>query len=305
MFDQISSLFNLLWEPLTFIGHEGKRIYWPYLLSGFAIAVTASYRRFGSVKRAVFEGLAARHWWSASTLVDLQWVVLNHVLRVLVLLPLIGGQLGLAMVVNRGLYSHFGAGNYLSWGVVETSVLLTISIFVLEDFTRFCVHCLYHKVPVLWRFHAVHHSAAVLTPLTLYRIHFVEMFINSCRSLLVIGGVSGVFIFIFDGSISLVQVMGVSVFTMLFNLAGANLRHSHVWVGFGPLERWIISPAQHQIHHSIKPDHLDSNFGATLAVWDRWLGTWISSKEESVENVGLPGPSRKQRFLRHLTGIQT
>ena len=303
MHDQITSLFNLLWEPLTFFGDEGKRIYWPYLLSALVIAVIISYLRLGSVKSAVREGLALRHWWSTSTLVDLQWVVLNHVLRVLIVVPLIGGQLGLAMVINRWLYAHFGAGNYLAWGVLETSILLTIVIFLLDDFTRFFVHYLYHKVPLLWRFHAIHHSAAVLTPLTLYRIHFVEMFINSCRSLLVVGGVSGLFIYVFDGSVSLVQVMGVSVFTMVFNLAGANLRHSHVWVGFGPVERWLISPAQHQIHHSIKPEHLNSNFGATIAIWDRWLGTWISSKEQSVEQIGLIGPPRKQHFFRHLTGI--
>jgi sterol desaturase/sphingolipid hydroxylase (fatty acid hydroxylase superfamily) len=301
--DQLSSLLNLLWEPLTFFSNEGMRIYWPYLLSGFAIALPVSYLRSGNVKRAVSEGLGLKHWWSASTLVDLQWVVLNHVLRVLVIVPLIGGQLGLAMLINRWLYAHFGAGNYCAWGVLETSALLTFTIFLLDDFTRFCVHYLYHKVPLLWRFHAIHHSAATLTPLTLYRIHFAEMFVNSCRSLLVIGSVSGVFIYVFDGSISLVQVMGVSVLTMLFNFAGANLRHSHVWIGFGPVERWLISPAQHQIHHSIKPGHLDSNFGATLAIWDRWLGTWIRSKGESVENIGLSGPPRKQSFFRDLTGI--
>jgi sterol desaturase/sphingolipid hydroxylase (fatty acid hydroxylase superfamily) len=303
VFDQLSSLLNILWEPLTFFGNEGMRIYWPYLLSGFAIAVTVGYRRLGSVKAAVRDGLALQHWWSASTLVDLQWIILNHVLRVLVVVPLIGGQLGLAMLVNGWLYSAFGAGNYLAWGVLETSVLLTITIFLLDDCTRFFVHYLYHKVPLLWRFHAVHHSAAVLTPLTLYRIHFIEMFINSCRSLLVIGSVSGVFIYVFDGSVSLVEVLGVSVFTMLFNLAGANLRHSHVWLGFGRAERWFVSPAQHQIHHSIKSAHLDSNFGASLAIWDICLGTWISSRGESVEDIGLPGERGGQHFFRHITGV--
>jgi sterol desaturase/sphingolipid hydroxylase (fatty acid hydroxylase superfamily) len=147
-------------------------------------------------------------------------------------------------------------------------------------------------VPLLWRFHAIHHSAEVLTPLTLYRVHFIELFINSCRSLLVIGGVSSAFIYVFDDSISLLQVMGVSVFTMLFNLAGANLRHSHVWVGFGIAEHWFISPAQHQIHHSTKPVHRNCNFGAILAIWDRWLGTWIGSKGGRSNRLGSPGTPR-------------
>lgn len=298
-----ASIVNLLWEPLTFIAHEEKRIYWPYLLSGFAIAITVTYLRLGNVRMAFREGLGLRHWFNASSLVDVQWIVLNHVLRVLVVVPLIGGQLGLAMIINHWLYAALGPGNYLSWGIVATSALLTITIFLLEDFSRFCLHYLYHKVPWLWRFHAIHHSAEVLTPLTLYRMHFVEMFINSCRSLLIIGTVSGVFIYVFDGTVSLAQVMGVSIFTMLFNMAGANLRHSHVWVGFGAAERWIISPAQHQIHHSTHPAHLDSNFGATLAIWDRWMGSWISSKEEQVEQIGLPDATSSQSLLRQLKGI--
>ena len=75
-----------------------------------------------------------------------------------------------------------------------TSVLFTLAVFIFEDFSRFLVHYLYHKVPLLWRFHAIHHSATVMTPLSLYRIHFIEMAINSCRSLLLIGGLSGILI---------------------------------------------------------------------------------------------------------------
>ena len=54
----------------------------------------------------------------------------------------------------------------------------------------------------------------------------------------------------------------------------ANLRHSHVWITYGRImERLLISPAQHQIHHSKNKVHFDRNFGVVLAIWDGMFGT--------------------------------
>ena len=176
-------------------------------------------------------------------------------------------------------------------------------IFLAEDFTRFFMHYLYHKVPLLWRFHAIHHSAEHMTPLTLYRIHTIEMILNSCRSLFVIGGISGVFVYVFNGQIQPYTILGVGAFSLLFNLAGANLRHSHVWLGFGRLERWFISPAQHQIHHSSAREHWDKNFGASLAVWDRMFGCWVASKDEVVPRFGIHNKAVEQKISRQLLGL--
>jgi predicted lipoprotein len=57
-----------------------------------------------------------------------------------------------------------------------------------------------------------------------------------------------------------------------WTLLGANLRHSHVWLSYGPrMERILLSPAQHQVHHSVDPRHYDRNYGTILSLWD-WLG---------------------------------
>ena len=74
----------------------------------------------------------------------------------------------------------------------------------------------------------------------------------------------------------------------LFNIFGANLRHSHIWFSWGDkLENWFISPAQHQVHHSDNPKHFDTNLGSALAVWDRLGGTLIKASEAGKINIGV------------------
>lgn len=258
-------------------------MYWLYLLSGLAIAVLYQGRTGSGIRQLV----QWRAWLTRSTLIDLQWLVSNHIVRVALVVPLLGGQIALAMAINRTLYGWFGLGDFFQLGALATTAAFSITLFLAEDLSRFLLHYAHHHVPFLWRFHAVHHGATSLTPITLYRIHTVEMCLASGRSLIVTGGVSGIFIYVFSGPIGPAEIMGVSIFTMLFNLAGANLRHSHVWVGFGRVEKWFISPAQHQMHHSEAAAHRDINLGATLAIWDRLLKCWRPSRGEHVTHYGL------------------
>jgi len=69
----------------------------------------------------------------------------------------------------------------------------------------------------------------------------------------------------------------------------SNLRHTHVWVSFGPVwSRYFISPAQHQIHHSADEKHFHTNIGWAFAIWDRLFGTLYvpEGKEEITYGLG-------------------
>ncbi|SMN16948.1 Sterol desaturase [uncultured Candidatus Thioglobus sp.] len=62
----------------------------------------------------------------------------------------------------------------------------------------------------------------------------------------------GIFYFYFSDRVELYKVFGASVVVFVFHGLGSNLRHSHVWIKYYPwLERILISPAQHQVHHSL------------------------------------------------------
>lgn len=164
--------------------------------------------------------------------------------------------------------------------------LFTLTLFVVSDFTRYWLHRLLHMIPWLWEFHKVHHSAKVLTPMTFYRVHPVENLLFGFRYALSIGVVSGVFMYLFGAFVGIVEVVGANLFVYLFALAGSNLRHSHIKLGYPKMvENILISPYQHQLHHSAAYTH--KNFGGYLAVWDKAFGTHQSSQGIDIKKIGL------------------
>jgi len=303
MMEELQQLLFIGLESVQYLLDPQKRIYWIYLFSSAVIAVGLAMVRRENLSQQLTKALSWKLWFHPSSRIDFYWFFLNHILRIVLVVPVLGGGVTLAITINRVLYGWFGVGDFWQLPEMTVTVLFTLVLFLAEDFSRFFVHYLYHKVPFLWRFHAIHHSATILTPMTLYRIHWAEMLVNSIRSLLVIGFVSAMFIYFFDNRIHPYMVFGATITAFLFNMAGSNLRHSSVWLGFGYFERWVVSPAQHQIHHSVAPEHIDKNFGATLAVWDRLFGSLMMSHNTKVEAYGLAGKKVEQRFLSQQGGL--
>lgn len=228
-------------------------------------------------------------WWSSSAKADYAIFLINK-LAFLFLAPLLLTQLVVATWLFELLHEVVGTRLIIGEGWPDGSViaLFTICYFLLDDFARFYVHKLLHEVPFLWAFHKVHHSARTLTPMTVFRTHPVEGIIFALRSVIVQAIVMAVFIFFFGGRVDLYTVLGVGVFTLLFNLMGSNLRHSHVGLRYWAwLENVLISPAQHQIHHSVEPKHFDKNYGVVLAIWDRMGKSLVISSEGECLEFGL------------------
>lgn len=283
-------MWDLLLAPLSAPLDPSKRLFWGCLLSSLvlaSVAVTVHSRRFDL--RAQLRALFDRHYWlNRSTLQDVGLMFLNSTIRVLVLVPIVGSHLALTLATGRFLQANLGDAPSLALPWFAIATVYGLTFFVAEDASRFGLHLAMHRCPLLWRFHRVHHSAPTLTPLTLFRQHPVEQALYFARGTLVFGVVSGFFIWLFGRHLTTFDILGVDLLGFLFNMAGANLRHSHVWLSFGPLERWFVSPAQHQLHHS--RDHDNVNLGSHLAIWDRLLGTSrrAGAKQELV--FGLPEP---------------
>ena len=164
----------------------------------------------------------------------------------------------------------------------------TISITVLKDFTSYVTHLLQHKIPFLWEFHKIHHSATVLNPITQYRIHPAELVINNFTATIAFGLTFGCFDYLSIHQISEIEFLGANMFSFVFLFFGSNLRHSHVKLNyFNWIENIFISPLQHQIHHSSNPIHFDKNLGAKLAIWDWIFGTLLKSKSVKKLSFGL------------------
>jgi sterol desaturase/sphingolipid hydroxylase (fatty acid hydroxylase superfamily) len=148
------------------------------------------------------------------------------------------------------------------------------ALFLAYEFAYWLDHYLSHKIPFLWEFHKVHHSAEVLSPLTNFRVHPVDslVFINIVA--MVKGMTTGVLSFAFGGDRIDLQAWGIMSAVGIAVLLMSQMQHSHVWLPLrGWLGRLILSPAHHQIHHSVDEAHHDRNFGNTFAGFDWLFGT--------------------------------
>ena len=169
----------------------------------------------------------------------------------------------------------------------------SLVLFLAWDLSRFALHALMHLVPGLWEVHQVHHSARVLTPLTFFRIHPLESALYQVRGALVTGLVAGLFFWLFREEATAATLLGVPAAGLVLNVLFGNLRHSHVWLRFpAPVERWLLSPAQHQLHHSADPAHHDANYGTWLSIWDRVSGTLQLAPDAPPAEFGVPEAER-------------
>ena len=229
-----------------------------------------------TLRRLVFR---KKYWWNRSTKKDYFYYGVNSLFKVFLFIPLLDFSFTISKNVSQGLVEI--SGDFAGLQATTIALLLfTFASFVWDDFLRFSHHLMMHKIPWLWNFHKVHHSAKIMTPITLFRNHPVESALATLRNSLSLGVSAGVFIFLFESQMNLVTLFGVNFLGFLFNLIGANLRHSHIPLTFGPhVETVLISPLQHQIHHSTALEHQDKNIGVSLALWDWMMGSLVKSSQ--------------------------
>ena len=164
-----------------------KRVFWGYLGSSLIIALFVQIILAGvSTRRALTHIFSRRVWFSPSARADYKVLFINQALM-MGIGPRLISKLAVATLLFESLHIWFdGRAVFLSgspaWVIAG---LFTLSIFLMDDISKYLVHRALHRWPVLWAFHKVHHTAETLTPLTIYRTHPVEAIIFSLRSIIV------------------------------------------------------------------------------------------------------------------------
>ena len=283
LLDYISNIGNQFIDPK-------KRVFIFYIFCSFIIALLwFIFNKKLTFKKAFVKILDRKIFFSKSAKSDYKVFLINQFIMMLVS-PLLITQLTIA----TALYFYFHSLDWLNVGVLNTIpaiyviTFFTIFHFILDDFSKFIIHRWMHKWSILWSLHKVHHSATVLTPMTVFRTHPLEGIIFSLRSSFTQAISISSFVFLFGNVVSLYTILGVNIFVFLFNLFGSNLRHSHIGIRYWRwLEYIFISPAQHQLHHSISVKHYDKNFGAAFAVWDWLFGSLHHSVDFDEIRLGI------------------
>ena len=179
----------------------------------------------------------------------------------------------------------FGLFNQIK---VSYALEIFLSILIL-DFVSYFMHVLYHKVPLMWRFHKMHHSDTAMDVTTAARFHIGEHVISlSVRALVyAIFAMKLEFILISE-SIFLVNVL---------------LQHSNITLT-EPIDRiyriFFTSPNMHKVHHSNKEAETDSNYTSVFSFWDRLFRTYTIVKNPKKIIYGVKGLEKEQSFISML-----
>ncbi len=157
--------------------------------------------------------------------------------------------------------------------------------FVLLDYTNYLWHILNHKIPLLWRFHLVHHTDADLDITTALRFHFGE----------IIGSVfyRGAWVVLTGASPLLVLV-----YEIVFE-GCTQFHHSNIKLPLKlerALNKIIVTPRMHGIHHSVVRNETDSNYSVIFSFWDRMHHTIRLRIPQQQVVMGVPAYSNQQEL---------
>lgn len=293
-----TQLITMIYPLYEIFGSAGARYYWLYIAAGLGIAYWL-HRRSNEPQPFTDTFFSFDVWRGPSAQIDYALLLINPLFQsicfagvtafILSIPNLMATQLG--TLSTTPLPTHYE---------IAIGTLLTFCLFIADDFARWWSHYLQHRSPFLWAFHKVHHSAEHLNFMTAERFHPLDILFAGSIMTLSVALVNGVFYVTWGNQIHAGTFVGANVIWALTNLAGGVLRHSPFWVSFGAeWERWFISPAMHQIHHSNHPEHYDCNFGGALSVWDRWFGTLYIPSERLALTYGIGEETERYRSLRY------
>src|SRR5215472_5836450 len=171
----------------------------------------------------------------------------------------------------------------LQWLPLPRALEIAMAVLLL-DYTHYIQHVLHHRIPFLWRFHAVHHVDLDLDTSTALRFHFGEISISvpyRVAQVLLIG----------VDPRSLITWQTLTLFSILFHHSNLRLPKAVE----DRLVRFVVTPRMHGIHHSNDPRNQNSNWSGGLTIWDalhRTLNLGIPQQEVEIGVKGFDRPEQ-------------
>ena len=166
------------------------------------------------------------------------------------------------------------------WGVFNLLALPAwlelVAAVVLLDLAIYVQHVIFHKVPMLWRLHRLHHADIDIDVTTGVRFHPIEILLSMLIKFAMVAllGPAAVAVMVFEVLLNAIS---------MFNHGNIRLPIAlDTWV-----RRFVVTPDMHRVHHSVYRYETDSNFGFNLAVWDRLFGTYRAQPDDGHEAMAI------------------
>ena len=207
----------------------------------------------------------AVRWYSNIGITLLNTIILRYVFP-LVVAGLATGMAIIAYDLGWGLF------NYLDW---PFGLEFVLSILLL-DVAIYIQHIVFHRVPLFWRFHRMHHTDTDLDVTSGARFHPIEMIFSMGIKL-------GLVILIGP------QAVAVIIFEVLLNVC-AMFNHANVRLPEKVdklIRMLLVTPDMHRVHHSTVKSETDSNFGFSLSLWDKVFSTYCAQPEKGHDGMSI------------------
>jgi sterol desaturase/sphingolipid hydroxylase (fatty acid hydroxylase superfamily) len=172
-----------------------------------------------------------------------------------------------------------------SWVHESPFWLQLIAVLLITDVCYYFMHMCFHKVPFLWRFHAVHHSIEEMDWIAGSRIHPIDQVGTK--------GVALILIIALNFSDPVLATFG------FFYFVHSHFVHSNTRISLGPLEWIVASPHFHHWHHADQKEAIDKNFASQLSVLD-WIFGTMYMPDDMPKNYGTNTPVPKKSYFRQM-----
>jgi len=226
-------------------------------LGGFCLL---AFWEHASPKRMLTQA-KIRRWANNVALVVFSTIIIRFIIPI--------AAIGAAYLAEQ---NHWGFANHFELPLW----IKMIVIFILLDLSIYIQHLVFHVLPVMWRFHRVHHSDLDCDVSTGLRFHPVEILISMFIKITVI---------LMLGA----PVLLVILFEVLLNIMSM-FTHSNIRLNktFERILRWfIVTPDMHRVHHSIQENETNSNFSFHLSLWDRIFGTYVAKPAAGFQGMTI------------------
>jgi len=167
---------------------------------------------------------------------------------------------------------------------IENTVLVYILTFIILDFNGYWIHRWSHKINLFWNLHVIHHSSEEFNLACALR-QSISAFFNLFTILLLPAALLG----IPQSVISTVAPLH------LFAQFWYHTRHIDK---LGWLEKIVVTPSHHRVHHAINPEYMDKNLSQIFIIWDKLFGTFQEELKEVPPVYGITRPARTWNPIR-------
>lgn len=173
---------------------------------------------------------------------------------------------------------------YMALTHIENTVLVYILTFIIIDFNGYWVHRWSHEVNLFWNLHVIHHSSEDYNLACALR-QSISAFFNMFTVLLLPAALLGI----------PEQVIATVAPLQLFAQFWYHTRH----IGkMGFLEKIIVTPSHHRVHHAVNPEYMDKNLSQIFIIWDKIFGTFQEELKEVPPVYGISRPAKTWNPIR-------